>query len=327
MPTRPTLTAADVATAVRTHFGAERDGLGPEWAALDEFSLGTGGRGLQRADLFLIRAWGGRPLGHERIAVEIKVSRSDLLHELAHPEKAAAFMAVSHRFYLAVPKGLLRPTDQIPAEWGVLEALKSSCRKTKVAPRRENPDPLPEAAVVEAFRRAGRAETRIRGASDADPARIPQLAKALDSAQAAEQRAKQSAGRDRRRLHDFLAAVAQAGGWFCTCGAPLKKPIEMNPYRGHEHADGTECARDRYSRAQPDLGRLAAALGIAPEDPATADRWSLLSHGTPHEALERLRGDLASIQDMDAETRTETIQKMLADINTALDPSASSQAA
>src|SRR5665647_1641914 len=81
-----TLNAGDVAAAVRRRYGAERDGLGPEWACLDELTLGRFEMGERRADLFLVRAWSGQPKGHERHLVEVKVSRADLRAELAAPE-------------------------------------------------------------------------------------------------------------------------------------------------------------------------------------------------------------------------------------------------
>src|SRR3954469_5191624 len=102
MTDRAVRNADDIVAAVRRHYGAERDGVGPEWAALDEFSLRPGG-GYRRIDLLVIRAWGGAPKGHERHAVEVKVSRSDLAAELASPHKSEPFREVVHRFYLAAP--------------------------------------------------------------------------------------------------------------------------------------------------------------------------------------------------------------------------------
>lgn len=283
----PRLTAADVATGVRRHFGAEQDGLGPEWASLDEFSL-LPGAGSQRCDLFFVRAWSSKPKGHERVAVEIKVSRSDLLSELKKPWKAEAFMEVSHRFYLATPPGLVKETDPIPEAWGLLEVSQSSCRKVREAPRRDAPLPLPERALVEAFRRAGRAETRIRGAAETvanDPARIPYMAKQLTAAQNAEHRARQSSDRDRHRLHEFLSAVSNAGGWLCECGKPMKKLAQGLSRSGHRHADNTDCDLGYAGRAVVDLGSLAARLGIS--DAADGDAWS--GPASSAERLIRLR--------------------------------------
>src|SRR5665647_502370 len=116
-----TLNAGDVAAAVRRRYGAERDGLGPEWACLDELTLGRFEMGERRADLFLVRAWSGQPKGHERHLVEVKVSRADLRAELAAPEKMAVFAAFAHRGYFATPAGLVKDTDDPgPGVVGVL---------------------------------------------------------------------------------------------------------------------------------------------------------------------------------------------------------------
>lgn len=275
--------AAEVVAAVRRHFGAERDGIGPEWAALEEFTLAPGA-GLGRCDLFLIRAWSGRPKGHERIAVEVKVSRSDLLAELKRPAKAETFSRHAHRFYLACPAGLVHADDPIPPHWGILyvdapsereiAAAKAAgqvavgrCRKHRNGVRHDDPEPLPETALVEAFRRASRAESRIRTATSQDPARIPDLEKALTASQMAEQRAKISAEGARRQVRDMLREIAVAGGWYCLCGKAMEKPRAVRGYfYAGNHVDGTTvCDEERNGyRGHPeyDYARLATQLGL-----------------------------------------------------------------
>lgn len=263
---RPTLTSSDVVAAVRRRYGAEKDGLGPEWAALDEFSLATG-TGRQRADLFLVRAWPGLPKGHERHAIEVKVSRSDLRTELARPEKAAVFEAVAHRFYLAVPAGLLRESDVLPARWGVYEVTADGtrCRKIKEAARFD-PDPLPEGALVEAFRRAARTESRIREAdldlADDPAAMIARMRAEQAAATRSEYTARSAAQRDKHRLQRLLALIGEAGGWRCVCG----KAIKVADYRV-EHLDKSACERGRWGSAEldhPSTTDLAARLGLLP---------------------------------------------------------------
>lgn len=263
--------AAAVVSAVRRHFGAERDGLGPEWAALEEFTGGPGGWGVsRRADLFLVRAWSGAPRGHERVLVEVKVSRSDLAHELADPSKLAAFARYAHRVYFATPAGLVRGED-LGAGVGLIEVADGRARVRVKAARRPDVEPAPESFMVEAFRRAGRAEARIRQAGDADaPARVAQLEKDLAVARRAAETARAAADRDRRRLNRWIEAVAYAGGVACVCGAAMRPPLDL---RGHNlrHADGSPCPDARYGyAAEPDvlaLARQFGALGTA-EDAA-----------------------------------------------------------
>lgn len=93
----PKVNAAHVLAALRRHYGVEenpewRNSPPGEWAALDEFSTAPGG-GQRRCDLFVVRAWAGTPKGHERHAIEVKVTAQDLRAELADPTKAEASTA------------------------------------------------------------------------------------------------------------------------------------------------------------------------------------------------------------------------------------------
>lgn len=56
---------------------------------------------------------GGAPsaVRHPRIGYEVKVSRSDMRTELLRPHKRARAVALCHRFYFAVPAGLLKPDE------------------------------------------------------------------------------------------------------------------------------------------------------------------------------------------------------------------------
>lgn len=97
-------------------------------------TLVPGGRN-GRVDLFLVRAWGGQPKGHERIVIEVKVSRTDLRNELKNPHKLEQHRQYAHRPYFATPKDLIKGTDTLPEGVGILEveresgALKVSQRK------------------------------------------------------------------------------------------------------------------------------------------------------------------------------------------------------
>jgi len=253
------MTAADVAAAVRRRYGAERDGFGPEWAALDELTLGRFGMGERRADLFLVRAWAGQPKGHERHLVEVKVSRADLRAELAAPEKMAVFAAFAHRVYFATPAGLVKTTDQLGDSVGLIEVHPSgTTREVRRATRQPNPDPMPEKLVVEVFRRAGRAEARTRTATAGDPAaRVVALGAELATARRAQYTAQDAARRDAGRLTEWLRKVSDAGGVPCKCGATIKP--RRDTYQLGGHRDGTTCPL-RWS--EPDFAALAVSLGL-----------------------------------------------------------------
>jgi hypothetical protein len=265
--TAQALTAADVVTAVRGRYGAETDNIGPEWAALDELSSTGWGVG-RRADLFLVRAWAGRPRGHERILVEVKVSRSDLMHELAAPKKMAVFAAYAHRVYFAAPAGLVRPTDDLGPGVGLLEVSGGGTREVRKAVRQPDPEPFTEQLVVEVFRRAARAEARVRTASGSGDAaaRVVALRAALTVAERAADTARAAANRDANRLSGWLGAVAHGGGTPCKCGVTLKAAKDM--YSGdRRHADGSLCP---LRWAEPDYDALAVRLGLVEAGEALA---------------------------------------------------------
>jgi hypothetical protein len=260
--------AGDVVTAVRTHFGAERDTLSPEWAALDELTDAPGYGASRRADLFLVRAWNGKR-GHERILVEVKVSRADLRNELAQPEKMAAIGRYAHRLYFAAPAGLVAGDQDLGAGVGLLELGEDGrVREVRGAARRD-PEPVPEAMFVETFRRAARAEARIRAEDDGDAAAtIVSLRKALASSRAAEARARDVAATERARMVTFENLVLESGAIPCTCGAALRTPKRRSHW-DRTHADGSPCP-SRYG-AGPDLDELRARFEAILPPPRAAD--------------------------------------------------------
>lgn len=256
MSGRNPITAPEVVAAVRRRYGAEQDNFGPEWAALAEFGAWSVGR---RCDLFLVRAWSGKPKGHERVVVEVKVSRADLRSELADPSKLAEFSRHAHRTYFAAPAGLVKDTDDLGEGIGLIEVLPGgSTRETRRSARRPDPDPLPEHLVVAAFRRAARAEARMRSADIGDPvARVVVLEAELTAARRAADTARGAADRDGRRLREWMSHLATAGGVPCVCGAPLRASRDSSYHRGH--ADGSRCPE---GWAQPDFEALSVRLGL-----------------------------------------------------------------
>lgn len=213
------LTAAAVADGIRRRYGTLTPSLAPEWADLDEFSL-MPGAGTQRIDLFFIRAW--RSGGHTRHAIEIKVSRTDLKKELADLRKSAFARSVSHEFWLATPKGLIRDEDPIPEGWGVYEVDGHKTTVNRRARRNQDVAPLPYEAAVEAFRRAGRAEGRIRAAESGDlAAELVTAQRERDAAVAAQIRARDALRTARDRTHRLADILVRFTPLPCQCGADL----------------------------------------------------------------------------------------------------------
>ncbi len=81
-------------------------------------SSGNGGGREQRFDAFAINTYPSE--GLERHAYEIKVSRSDFLRELKHPEKRAPALRFSNYFWFVAPPGVA-DRSEIPDECGLIE--------------------------------------------------------------------------------------------------------------------------------------------------------------------------------------------------------------
>ncbi len=112
-----------------------------KYAVFPELQTGTGFlRGNpQRIDLFVM---GLIPsLAFEKIAFEIKTSRSDFLSEINKPQKRKLALLFSNLFYFATPVGLVKK-DELPPECGLMEIYQNSftdskCKISVQAPWRE----------------------------------------------------------------------------------------------------------------------------------------------------------------------------------------------
>lgn len=101
------------------------------------------------ADFIAMDLWPSKDLalhGHE-----VKVSRSDWLHELKDPTKAEEFRRYMDRWWLVVPdQRIVR--DDLPDGWGLMVARGTSLRVARPAPRLR-PEPMPK-TMMAAFLRA-----------------------------------------------------------------------------------------------------------------------------------------------------------------------------
>lgn len=170
----PKITARDVSAALYHHFV-------PRWAMLTEVSArpvqvppppGQVGRWytpgkVRRIDVLLVRA--ANVIGDiERLAIEIKVSRSDFLADVRNPSKQAPWRELAHRHAYAVPDGLVTP-DEVPTDSGLItvhprEGGRATVKFARNAPKcKHEPGPLPLANIMDAFWRAGRAEALMKG--------------------------------------------------------------------------------------------------------------------------------------------------------------------
>lgn len=94
---------------------------------------------LRTADALAIDLWPSS--GHVIHGFEVKVSRSDWLHELADPSKAEAFKRFTHHWWLVVPDARI-VRDDLPGGWGLLTVEGSVLRVKHRAPKAD-PEPMP----------------------------------------------------------------------------------------------------------------------------------------------------------------------------------------
>ena len=117
-----------------------------EWAFFEELRAGTGYRNVaaglnpeQRFDAWAINLYPSKQF--LRIVYEIKVSRSDFLYEIKHPEKREQALQLSNCFYFVAPVGLIKP-EELPPEAGLIEVKDEWESRLKVrAPVRTDAGP------------------------------------------------------------------------------------------------------------------------------------------------------------------------------------------
>jgi hypothetical protein len=146
------------------------------WGVLREVSIDdlvqpSRGRKVnrRRIDYLLMRISRRSSPRHERIALEVKVTRADFKRDT--DEKRAAWFGVSDRFAYVTPIGLIKP-EELPAGCGLMEynpeAIfgKDVLKWKVIAPRRtEPPTPFDTQFFAYLFGRASRAEHSLRTAS------------------------------------------------------------------------------------------------------------------------------------------------------------------
>lgn len=122
LPDPARMTSGDMLKAIRRRHHTPPSRM-PEYLVLPEFYLdaprfeGDPGGG-RRVDALAVRMWTTRGLTIH--AYEVKVSRSDLLSELARPDKRQAAMDASSHFWFACPVGLMH-VDEVPEGCGLIE--------------------------------------------------------------------------------------------------------------------------------------------------------------------------------------------------------------
>lgn len=137
----------------------------PSWAYLPQVRNGTGyERSTTRyADGIAMSLWPSR--GMEIEGFEIKVSRSDWIHELRNPEKAEYFVKLCDHWWIVAPEGIVVP-GELPATWGLMVVkgkrlyVKTAAPKLEAAPL----DRIQLAAILRALQAVATPEGKLEEA-------------------------------------------------------------------------------------------------------------------------------------------------------------------
>jgi hypothetical protein len=124
----------------------------PDCAFIPEFRGGTGWGREQRADAIAMHLWPSR--GLEMVGFELKVSRSDWLHELKDPNKCTSLKQFCDRWYLVVyDLKVIKYANELPDGWGLMFLENGEIHTMIEAPKLE-PVPIDKLFTASLMRRA-----------------------------------------------------------------------------------------------------------------------------------------------------------------------------
>ena len=126
-PAKKTYTAAELIKALETKYSLQNG-----YAFFTEITPGLGGG--RRADGLAIGLYSSR--GHYVYGFEVKVRRSDWLHELKDPAKAEAMFPYCNFWYLVAAPGVCNK-EELPDGWGLLEPSTRGLRTAVKAVEKE----------------------------------------------------------------------------------------------------------------------------------------------------------------------------------------------
>lgn len=110
------------------------------WVFLRQVPNGTSMSKTNTADAIAVGCWNSVG-GNEVHGYEIKVSRGDWMKEIQDHKKAEAFTKYCHYWWIAAPKGIVKP-EEMPSNWGLIEVSekegKYTSRIKKAVTRNDN---------------------------------------------------------------------------------------------------------------------------------------------------------------------------------------------
>ncbi len=115
------ITSNTIKSLIAIKYGAEK--WAGRHAVFFELRDGTGIYAGQSMDAFVMDLWPSGKLS--RYAFEVKISRSDFLHELKQPDKRKWAMDISNEFWFVCAPGVAKP-EEIPEDCGLMVCSKNA---------------------------------------------------------------------------------------------------------------------------------------------------------------------------------------------------------
>jgi len=153
MTTKEALTANDLVEMIRKRYVANRNGLYQPYVVLEQVPDGIGMHQGHWIDVAVFGLWASK--GLTRSAFEIKVSRSDFIHELQTPMKHQWVKESFHEFWFVAPQDVIQ-IDELPngSGWMCPRGNKLVIKKHCV----RNDNPKLDDVLLAAFMRAASKE-------------------------------------------------------------------------------------------------------------------------------------------------------------------------
>lgn len=155
---------------LHNRYGQLNAGNGPRYASAEHVKNQAGFDAPRCADFIAVDLWPGSGCalhGHE-----VKVSRSDWLHELKQPEKAEAFKRYMDYWWLVVPDASIVKPGELPDGWGLISLIRDKWPgrglpnldghklRIKIQAPRLTPEPLPREMLATLMRSCARTAKR-----------------------------------------------------------------------------------------------------------------------------------------------------------------------
>lgn len=139
------ITTAELREMLRARY------TGDQWAYYEEVHDSTGAGQSRSCDAIAMHLWPSKGLeihGHE-----LKVTRSDWLHELKDPDKAETFKRHCDRWWLVVSSKAIVQPGELPDGWGLLKVHGGKLAVSRGAAKLE-PEPMGRRMLAALLRRA-----------------------------------------------------------------------------------------------------------------------------------------------------------------------------